>query len=28
MGIQLYEKTEKARFTTPTHMSGQRNARI
>ncbi len=25
MGTQLYEKTEKARFTTPTHMSGKNN---
>jgi hypothetical protein len=28
MGTQLYEKTVKARFTTPTHMSGKRNVRI
>jgi hypothetical protein len=27
MGTQLYEKTEKARFTTPTHMSGKNNVR-
>jgi ribonuclease HI len=27
MGIQLYEKTGKARFTTPTHMSGKNNVR-
>jgi hypothetical protein len=25
MGTHLYEKTEKARFTTPTHMSGKNN---
>ena len=27
MGTQLYEKTEKARFTTPTHASGKSNCR-
>ena len=27
MGTQLYEKTEKARFTTPTHESGKNNSR-
>ena len=27
MGTQLYEKTEKARFTTPTHASGRNNIR-
>jgi hypothetical protein len=28
MGTQLYEKTEKARFTTLTHASGKNNFRI
>jgi hypothetical protein len=27
MGTHLYEKTEKARFTTPTHASGKNNFR-